>query len=171
VDASKHLIPFWEETLTTVLDLTNGEIYDVFDRDTQTQFAIHRTWWNSNLTMDKFMPTFMPVHDERDQADVNVLYERFADRFLQRNLTHKTPLRPGVLLTHGLVVSRESDDTKCGAFVKVDGDRFVYMQFINDLANRDFDKDPHCAPDFSDPERTLIVRLAGYSYWNGVGHV
>lgn len=163
MDASERLIPFWEEDQTSIMDVTTGERYDAFERHSPTEFVASRTWWNSNLVMDNFLPRLMPSFpDEVETA--NELYALFARRFVQRNTTHDAPMRRGVLLTHGLVVELVSYGY-IGSFIKRPEGDFDF------LLGAGAPNDTHEKASYADPAQTSIVRVPGYTYWNGERYV
>lgn len=164
---SYGVIPFWFDDHVTVMDLTTGEkIADGFQHGyTMGDFTKTRAWWNTNLTMEGYMPSFMPYFEGYSTDES---YQLFSQRLMQRSTTKLVPVRPKLEVTHGLIAINQTTHAIVGVYLcKPDTPEVMhFLEYDNALVSAVVNEENKPIKSGEEIERKLLTL-----YWDGAQYV
>lgn len=113
-------IPFWFDNIKYFYYLPENKIInleeDIYQRlgFESSKLAKSKTWWNSNIPMDDFIPTLIPC--ERDSSE-KLCQKYFIERIKQRAEGKLYPTPPEIKLKPSLLILDKNNTNTIMGFV------------------------------------------------------
>lgn len=113
-------LPFWFDDLEVFyympehVIVTKEELYEKYGLES-TELIRCKAWWNTNIPMDKFVPTIVPCKE--GDADVDEALMNFLKRVKQRSEGKFMPTPPELNMKAGILIVHKNNPMDIKGFI------------------------------------------------------
>ena len=133
--------------------VTREELFETYGLES-TELVRCKAWWNTNIPMDKFVPTIIPCREGYATPDIGL--SLFVERVKQRTIGQEIPVPPEFKIKPGILVLFKEDLSIFAVITKHPNDEGCRYNII----------DSSGIPSSREYINEMILRDLNFLYWD-----